>query len=84
MGGYGGCKPSCTFDARCGDNTVQADEDCDDGKNLGGYGKCAPGCKYGARCGDGIKNGSEQCDDGVNDGSYGKCGGRLQVRSALR
>jgi fibro-slime domain-containing protein len=65
------CDASCQL--KCGNGTVDAGEQCDDGINAGGYGRCSPGCVNGPSCGDNVRNGPEQCDDGVNDGGYGEC-----------
>jgi fibro-slime domain-containing protein len=67
------CAANCQL--KCGNGTLDAGEQCDNGtaNNTGGYGKCNANCTLAARCGDGIKNGTEQCDDGKNDGSYGNC-----------
>jgi fibro-slime domain-containing protein len=76
-GGYGKCKPDCTYDARCGDGIKNGGEQCDNGTNDGSYGTCNPNCTLAAYCGDGVKNGSEQCDQGsaneVNPYGAGKC-----------
>jgi cysteine-rich repeat protein len=46
----------------CGDGTVDADEDCDDGNNTSGDG-CSADC-YEEVCGNAIVDVQEQCDDG--------------------
>jgi cysteine-rich repeat protein len=77
VGGYGGCAADCKFSERCGDGTVQADEQCDDGQNRSAYGGCGPGCKLAPSCGDGMVQAArgEQCDHGtsMNTGAYGGC-----------
>ena len=59
----------------CGDGTVDAGEDCDDG-NQDDTDACTSSCKS-AKCGDGIvQAGVEQCDDGNmvdNDGCTNTC-----------
>ncbi len=59
----------------CGDNTVQAPEECDDGNTINGDG-CSAQCKFedGAGiCGDGTHNpATEECDDG-NDVDFDGC-----------
>ncbi|GMU00983.1 hypothetical protein KH5H1_51030 [Corallococcus caeni] len=68
----------CT--SACGDGTLDAGEECDDGTNHGGYGKCAPGCLLGVRCGDGVVqfDQSEDCDDG-NTVSGDGCGSTCKL-----
>lgn len=53
---------------RCGDSTVTAGEECDNGdENKDGvYNGCTKNCKFGPFCGDGETNGDEECDDGKN------------------
>lgn len=48
--------------ATCGDGTVQAGEECDDG-NLVNNDACTNNCTL-PICGDGIVQGDEECDDG--------------------
>lgn len=52
--------------AVCGDNTIDPNEQCDDGNTVSGDG-CTQDCKL-EYCGDGTtnNNGAEQCDDGNN------------------
>ncbi|MFY2558118.1 DUF4215 domain-containing protein [Corallococcus terminator] len=64
--------------AQCGNNQVDAFEECDDGVNDGSYGQCAPGCVLGPRCGDGTLQDvfGEECDDGnlqSRDGCSATC-----------
>ena len=52
-------------DPVCGDATVDAPEECDDGlmRNQSVYGGCTPDCHYAPFCGDGIVElHTEQCD----------------------
>lgn len=56
----------------CGDGTLQADEECDEGLENSDEGLCTSSCTS-ARCGDGFVQPGEVCDDGVNDNAYGKC-----------
>ncbi len=67
------CDAGCHL--KCGNHTVDAGEECDDGTGATGNGsatsKCSTGCQF--RCGNGQPDPGEQCDDGKNDGSYGNC-----------
>ena len=64
-----------TIDCECGDNTVDALEECDDGNTAGNDG-CSPVCLF-EFCGDGVtNNGTEECDDGnttAGDGCDASC-----------
>jgi fibro-slime domain-containing protein len=68
---------------QCGDGTVQAGEQCDDGTggNVGGYGKCSPTCVLGPRCGDKTVQTAEgeQCDDG-NTNDADSCTNTCRIR----
>src|SRR5258708_3365367 len=72
----GSCKTDCSDYvplASCGDGTVQAPEQCDQGTATNGTpaATCDSHCRI--KCGNGTKDDAEQCDDGVNNGSYGTC-----------
>ena len=71
----GSCWPDCKGFVpipTCGDNVIQAPEQCDDGASNGSTAStCDVNCRL--KCGNGIKDTNEQCDDGVNNGSYGTC-----------
>jgi fibro-slime domain-containing protein len=71
----GSCKVDCSGavpDPRCGDGTVQSNEQCDEGGSNGTAGStCDVRCKK--KCGNGFKDPGEACDDGVNNGAYGTC-----------
>lgn len=68
------CNATCTgpTSATCGNNTVEAGEDCDDGP--AGSATCTTTCTISA-CGDGIRNtlAGEQCDLGANNSDTGAC-----------
>jgi fibro-slime domain-containing protein len=74
-----GLPGSCTVDCTgfvplpsCGDGSVVAPEQCDDGAFNGTTAsKCDTHCRI--KCGNGIKDLGEQCDNGVNNGAYGTC-----------
>ncbi|MEP6467125.1 MAG: DUF4215 domain-containing protein, partial [Parafilimonas sp.] len=74
-----GTPGSCSSDCKafiplssCGNGTVDAKEQCDDGANNGkASDTCDSHCKL--RCGNGVKETGEQCDDGVDNGAYGTC-----------
>ncbi len=77
-GEYGTCTPECTLPPRCGDGTVQEDqEECDEGTNLTIYDAdgegCAPGCVRPRLCGDGVVDSlyGEECDAGEDNGADG-------------
>lgn len=53
----------------CGDGTVDADEQCDDGNLKNGDG-CSNQCTN-EECGNGILDPSEQCDNGMQNGTAG-------------
>lgn len=58
----------------CGNGSVEADEDCDDGNNFSGDG-CSADC-YQEICGNAIVDAQEQCDDGnvtSGDGCSSTC-----------
>ncbi len=60
------CNSQCTgiTSVLCGNNVVEAGEQCDDGNNIDGD-SCTNAC-LDAVCGDGIKHdGIEECDDGL-------------------
>jgi len=61
--------------AICGDDRVNAGEECDDGRNVGGYGACGVGCVLGPYCGDGVVQPEfgEACD--VGPGGDATCRG---------
>jgi fibro-slime domain-containing protein len=71
----GSCTPDCKSFvplSSCGNGTVEAPEQCDDGSKNGTAGDpCDVHCRF--TCGNGIKDPGEQCDNGINDGSYGTC-----------
>ncbi len=61
-------------DTSCGNGTVEAGEQCDDGNRIDGDG-CDSNCTLTA-CGNGIRTGTEQCDDGntiAGDGCSPTC-----------
>ncbi|MCW5893160.1 MAG: DUF4215 domain-containing protein [bacterium] len=47
----------------CGNGSLDADEECDDGNTASGDG-CSDACTLETTCGDGVIEGKEQCDDG--------------------
>jgi CSLREA domain-containing protein len=59
----------------CGDGTVDAGEECDDGNTSDGDG-CSANCTVESGCGNGTVEGTEECDDGNNvdgDGCSANC-----------
>lgn len=54
---------ACAPPGVCGDGTLDAGEQCDDGNNVSGDG-CEGDCTTPVVCGDGKLGGAEQCDDG--------------------
>ena len=59
----------------CGDGTLDAGEECDDGNTVDGDG-CSAVCTIEPFCGDGTLDAGEQCDDGNNtdgDGCSAVC-----------
>ena len=86
-GGTLGCLPSCTYDTsacispNCGNGTVDAGEECDDG-NQSNNDACLNNCRH-AVCGDSfLWVGQEACDDGnasntdecLTDCTHATCG----------
>jgi fibro-slime domain-containing protein len=72
----GACKTDCSGynppPPTCGNGTVDAGEQCDDGPANGTSSSlCDARCHL--ICGNGFLDPGEQCDDGINDGSYGTC-----------
>ncbi|RKH61218.1 DUF4215 domain-containing protein [Corallococcus aberystwythensis] len=68
-------------ESTCGNGTVNAGEQCDNGNANGpGYGKCSLTCVWNARCGDGITQYAfgETCDDG-NTNDRDSCPNSCQV-----
>lgn len=59
-----------TPSATCGDGTLDAGEECDDGPDNSNTepNACRVTCVK-AHCGDGVVDAGEQCDDGANDGT---------------
>ena len=77
-GEYDTCMPDCTLPPRCGDGTLQPDQEaCDEGTNLTIYDAtaegCAPGCELPRHCGDGVVDSlyGEACDEGDANGADG-------------
>lgn len=68
--GMGGCGDNLPLPV-CGDGTVDADEQCDDGNTLDGDG-CQATCLLPA-CGDGVVDPGEACDDGNTNNGDGTC-----------
>ena len=61
--------------ANCGDNVIQAPEECDFGVGNANDAGCTADCRL-ATCGDGLVwKDHEACDDKLNDGAYGGCAG---------
>lgn len=58
--------------AFCGDGTIDAGEDCDDGANNGPGQPCNALCLTNS-CGDGDVGPGEECDDGDENGMNGAC-----------
>jgi cysteine-rich repeat protein len=72
----GSCAPDCgSFIPlpSCGDGTVNAGEQCDEGNGVNGTLASACDVRCQTKCGNGFRDEGEQCDDGVNSGSYGTC-----------
>lgn len=71
--GGAACGSDCRL--KCGNGSVEAPEQCDDGVNAGGYDRCAPGCVRGPYCGDGTVDPQEECDNTTaqNTGIYAGC-----------
>ncbi len=68
---YGGCTTECKWGGFCGDNIVNGNEECDNGKDNGtqyGSGGCTLGCTKPHYCGDGIADTDrgEECDLGID------------------
>ena len=65
--------------AACGDQVVDAGEQCDDGNNVNGDG-CSATCmiEVAPVCGNSILEAGEQCDDGNNDNGDG-CSSTCQI-----
>jgi len=69
MNGYSYCG-DISFPAVCGNNVIEAGEQCDDGNIDDGDG-CSSACQTEQQqpaCGNGIIEAGEQCDDGANNG----------------
>jgi cysteine-rich repeat protein len=58
-----GCDANCQFELFCGDGSLDAGEQCDDGNTANGDG-CDANCQIEPFCGDGSFDVGEQCDDG--------------------
>jgi cysteine-rich repeat protein len=70
-----GCDANCQIEPFCGDGSLDAGEQCDDGNTANGDG-CDANCQFEPFCGDGSFDAGEQCDDGntVNgDGCRNDC-----------
>jgi fibro-slime domain-containing protein len=69
-GVYGGCTTSCKLGPYCGDDNVDAGEDCDTPGQFTTYGNgpgaCNYDCNFAPYCGDGVRNGVEICDGTAN------------------
>ena len=68
------CDTDCTLSARCGDDSLDSGEVCDDGALNGTLSsECAVDCRY--KCGNGALDAGEQCDPGEGSFSstYGGC-----------
>jgi cysteine-rich repeat protein len=61
---------SVVSSSSCGNGTVDAGEQCDDGNDVGGDG-CSTTCELEGVCGDGTVTAGEQCDDGNAAGGDG-------------
>ena len=72
------CAPGAC-DYNCGDDNLDAAEECDDGNNEDGDG-CSSVCTSEEGCGNDQVELSETCDDGNNDGGDG-CSSRCQIES---
>ncbi len=66
---------------RCGDGTVSAGEECDEGdkNNDTLYGGCTTKCKFGPFCGDGNPDPGEDCDLGRKNGQVDGADGCTQA-----
>jgi cysteine-rich repeat protein len=72
------CRTDCSL-PHCGDDTVDAGEECDDGNDCYGStrnsdeipGACRMDCQL-AHCGDGVLDPDEECDD-ANQGAFDGC-----------
>lgn len=74
LSGLAGCKQ--LLESRpplgtCGDGTIQAGEECDDGNQVSGDG-CSAGCKKEV-CGNGVVDSGEECDNGLANDNSGDC-----------
>jgi cysteine-rich repeat protein len=58
-----GCDANCQIEPFCGDGSLDAGEQCDDGNTANGDG-CDANCQFELFCGDGSLDAGEQCDDG--------------------
>ena len=71
-----------TLKPECGDGTVQASEECDDGNLRSGDG-CTKQCKLEPVCGNGKIEAEEKCDDGNTldgDGCNAQCELEVDLR----
>ena len=73
------CAPG-ECDYNCGDGTLDAAEECDDGNNQDGD-WCSSLCTIEEGCGNGHVDLSETCDDGGNEDGDG-CSSRCQIEAA--
>jgi fibro-slime domain-containing protein len=69
-GVYGGCSTTCQLGPYCGDDNVDASEDCDTPGEFTTYGmgpgECNYDCNFAPYCGDDVRNGVEICDGTAN------------------
>ncbi len=76
MSETGGSTTETTMDVTaggvCGDGTVDAGEECDEGDDNGPGGACLDGCVVNV-CGDDDKGPGEECDDGGSNHNNGVC-----------
>lgn len=67
------CHSGACFDVTCGDEVVDADEECDNGDRNRDDAACTSACKD-ATCGDGLlRTGREDCDEGKDNSDEGAC-----------
>ncbi len=72
-------EPGTSTPHSCGDGSVDADEECDEGPANSDTGACTSGCKT-AVCGDGLVGPGEGCDDG-NTSDDDACSNQCKLAS---